>query len=104
MVLQVLNERKIYIPNIFTPNNDGVNDLFTIQSDNAIELIRSFRVYNRWGTVVFEARNFPPNSNVAWNGFYNGRLLNPGVYVYVIDVDFLDGLSQSYSGDVTLLR
>ncbi len=104
MTLQVLNERKIYIPNIFTPNNDGVNDLFTIQSDNAIEIIRRFTVYNRWGTVVFEARNFPPNSNIAWNGFYDGRLLNPGVYVYMIEVDFLDGLSENYSGDVTLLR
>lgn len=97
----------IYIPNSFSPNKDGVNDVFSIffSPSSGIENIISFQVYNRWGGLVFEQRNFlPDNGNIGWDGDYKGQPLNAGVYVYQINLAFDDGRTLLLSGDVTLFR
>lgn len=96
----------VYIPNSFSPNNDGINDLFSIffNASSGIENVLSFQVYNRWGGLVFEQRNFIPNGTTGWNGEHNGKPLNAGVYVYKIIVAFEDGSTQILSGDISLLR
>ena len=97
----------IYIPNSFSPNGDGFNDIFSLYSNasNGIENIISFQVFNRWGAVIFEQNNFlPDNGATGWNGDFKGRPLNSGVYVYKITMAFEDGSTLLVSGDVTLLR
>ncbi len=97
----------IYIPNIFSPNNDGINDMFSIFVDavSGIENIISLQVYSRWGALLFEQNNFiPDNGTTGWNGEHKGSLLNTGVYVYKIMLAFEDGSTLLMSGDVTLLR
>ena len=97
----------IYIPNSFSPNHDGVNDIFSIFSDTpgGIESIISMQVYNRWGALMYEQTNFiPDNGHTGWQGDFNGKPLNAGVYVYKVLVAFKDGSTLQLSGDVTLLR
>ena len=97
----------VYIPNSFSPNRDGVNDLFSIfiAPQSGVENVISFQVYDRWGSLVFEQTNFPPtNSTVGWQGDHKGRPTHPGVYIYKIILAFTDGSTQLLSGDVTLIR
>lgn len=96
-----------YVPNSFSPNNDGVNDLFSIYSgsNSGIANIITMQVYNRWGALMYEHTNFvPDNGATGWNGRFNGKPVNPGVYVYLINVVFEDGRTLNLSGDITLLR
>ena len=97
----------IYIPNSFSPNNDGVNDVFSIffNASSGVERIISLEVFNRWGALIFEQANFIPNNGTnGWNGEFNGSPLNSGIYVYKIIVAFENGHTQLLSGDVMLLR
>ena len=100
----VKKPRPVFIPNAFSPNGDGENDVFMIYSDKEVEAIISFRIYNRWGALVFADESFAPNDPAhGWNGFFKSEKMNPGVFVYVAEVLFLDGVTVQFSGDVSLL-
>jgi gliding motility-associated-like protein len=97
--------RNLFIPNIFSPNGDGVNDLFFINANKSVSLIKNMKVFNRWGAVVFEGNDLLPNaSNAGWNGFYRGKPANPGIYVWTAQVEYLDGEVVQFSGDVMLVH
>ncbi len=97
--------RDIYIPNVFSPNGDGVNDLLGVYAQRNAERVVYFKLYDRWGNLVYDARDFRPNaSELGWDGRYKGEELNPGVYTYITEVAFMDGLVKQVSGDVTLVR
>ncbi len=90
----------IHVPNGFTPNNDGNNDVLYVRS-TALTEIRVFRVFNRWGELVFETNTI----NEGWDGTHNGKTLNPGVFVYYVEgVCPLDGSNLIQKGNVTLIR
>ena len=96
-----------YIPNIFSPNNDGNNDIFSIFFDSSSEItnIISLEVYNRWGEILFEQTNIDPESDdLGWNGDYKGEPLNPGIYIYRIVLAFENDSTLQFSGDIMLLR
>ena len=79
-------EGRIFIPNAFTPNNDGNNDVFTIRG-SGIKLVRSFIIFNRWGEPVFERSNFLlGDRNASWDGKYKGMPVAPGTYVYIANL------------------
>ena len=97
----------IYIPNIFSPNSDGINDTFSvfIGEGSRIQNVISLQVYNRWGGLMYEQNNFLPNdSTVGWRGDFRGTPLNPDVYVYKINIAFEDGSTVIMSGDITLVK
>jgi len=99
-------DRQVYIPNSFSPNEDGVNDIFMIfgNYDN-IANIQDFKIFDRWGEIVFQGRNFQPNDAAnGWDGTLDGKAMMPAVFVYLAIVEFVDGEEIIYSGDVTLLR
>lgn len=94
----------IFVPNIFSPDNDGDNDNFTLFSPD-IQLIQKLDVYNRWGELMYRNENFEANNpNTGWNGEFKGRSVNPGVYVFYAVVELRDGSLREISGDVTVLR
>jgi len=98
-------ERRVFIPNVFSPNSDGVNDIFVINSGNDVVEVKSFIIANRWGEVVFEQFNFSSNDAAfGWDGRFRGEYLNPGVFVYVAEIEFVDGDVEIYSGDIILMR
>ncbi len=98
--------RKVFIPSAFSPNEDGVNDIFTIfAEDNQVTRIRQLLIFNRWGEAMYEAQNFPPNDLASgWDGTYRGQFMNPGVYVFWAEIEFADGEVILYKGDVSLIR
>jgi gliding motility-associated-like protein len=98
---------QFYIPNVFSPNNDGINDDFLIfvAEDSGIQSVTSFQVYDRWGNLIFnQGRFIPQNGNIGWDGFFKGEPLDPNVYFYKMNLAFIDGGTLTVSGDVTLVR
>ena len=94
----------LFIPNTFSPNNDGRNDLF-YPKGTGISRIKSMTVYNRWGEVVFSRTDFAANSPEAgWNGTFKGQQLSSDVYVYTCEVVCLNNEVLTYKGDIALLR
>lgn len=106
ILITVDKTRRVFVPNVFTPNGDGLNDAFNIFVDaESINIIKSFRVYSRWGEEVFGLDNFEPGSaGSEWDGTFNGDKLNPGVFVWMAIIEFKDGKEEVFSGDVTLIR
>lgn len=105
IAIAVNRDRKIYMANAFSPNNDGANDKFMVQSGVGVVQVKSFRVFDRYGALVFEQTNFQPNDpDFGWDGQFNGRELNTGVYVFMAEIEFLDGLTEVFKGDVMLMR
>jgi len=88
----------LFLPNSFTPNGDGDNDIIYVRG-NGINSIK-FSIYNRWGQKVFETNNI----NEGWDGTYKGKTLNSGVYVWYAEVEFVDSSKIYRKGNVTLIR
>ncbi len=105
VLLRVIKRRPIYAPNVFSPNNDGVNDFFTLFGNQAAVKIKSLRIFNRWGDMLFSATNLPLGGDrLGWDGTYGGKEVPPDVFVYVAVVSFIDGEEITVKGDVTLVR
>ena len=106
--VEVDKNRNVYIPNVSTPNGDGYNDEFQVFSGAGVTQINSMLVFDRWGEVVFERNNLSPSAfpDVAngWDGRFRGKIMNSGVFVYLIEVTFDDGVILLYRGDVTILH
>lgn len=95
----------VYVPNVFSPNNDGVNDILVpqIRCDDDISGMR-FIVYDRWGRVVYQSAH---HDSMSWDGTDRGRLLPGGVYVWMLEIETLTAMEKSeriFSGDITLIR
>ncbi len=108
--IEVDLNRNIYIPNVFIPNDpeNGINRLFGPGGGIGVEEVVSMQVYDRWGELMYERRNFQPEQSSiftsGWDGRYQGKFVNPGVYIYAIQVLFVDGKKLLYRGDVTVVR
>lgn len=92
------DENDVFLPNAFSPNNDGVNDEFKVRS-NYIKQI-DFVIYNRWGEEIFRTND----KNVGWDGIYNGEELAPDVYTFALNVVCSNGVDYQKIGSVTLIR
>jgi len=95
----VIKTVNIRLPNAFTPNNDGKNDVFVYITEDVLASV-DFKIYNRWGQLVFETREF----NKGWDGKHNGRDAPSDVYVYVLVARDPGGNEEIRKGDVTLIR
>ena len=107
ILIRVNKNRDVYIPNGFSPNGDGVNDFFTIYGkEEQITKVHTFQVFSRWGEPVFLARqDFEINrGNHGWDGTHRGEELNPAVFVYFVEVEFIDGTIELFKVDVTLTK
>jgi len=89
-----------YIPNAFTPNNDGRNDIFRIVNAKYDKLI-DFSIYNRWGQMIYDNSS---DINQGWDGTFNGVPQDMGTYYYNIIVSSPDGNNKNFKGSVTLIR
>lgn len=105
VTLSIFPDKRVYVPNAFSPNGDGNNDYFTVLSGPNVLIIESIEIYNRWGDYLYHAANVDPNQfGAGWDGKFHGKELDPGVYVYKIRVAFYDGEKIEFTGDVTLIR
>ncbi|MBK6730730.1 MAG: gliding motility-associated C-terminal domain-containing protein [Bacteroidetes bacterium] len=101
IILRLLpcDESLFEIPNIMSPNGDGLNDEFYISYEGNL-IIKQLNIFNRWGEVMFQTRDL----SEKWNGTFNGILCNPGVYVYTVDFICSDGTLSLISGNITLVK
>jgi len=103
-VLTEEEEEDIYIGNIFSPNGDNINDILYIQgSENSNIKLNEYKIYDRWGNMVFTLSDLEINNTKAgWDGYYQGIKMIPGVYVYTIDYT-KNGASEVKIGTITLV-
>lgn len=102
--VQCVESEQVYIPNAFSPDNDGVNDVFMVRG-KGLARVKHFRVFNRVGQVVFERNNFDANDPTqGWDGRVNGIPASPDVYVYTAELLCTGGASYYKKGNVTLVR
>lgn len=95
----------IYVPNIFSPNGDGSNDIFWIHGEDNDIMIESLVIYDRWGSQVYETENMPVGeSSRGWDGKFNGQDVNPGVFVYLIEIRTSADEVIIKTGDITVVR
>ncbi|NNE30230.1 MAG: hypothetical protein HKN16_11370, partial [Saprospiraceae bacterium] len=106
IIIDVNKRRNVYIPNAFSPDGNGRNDYFEIFLGNGIKAVPSAYVFNRWGETIVELTDIPVNGGAIqiWDGFFRGKLMNPGVFVYLIEVTFVDDVTLPFRGDVTVIR
>jgi len=103
--IYVEKTRKYFAPNVFSPNGDGINDYFMPLFGKDVERVENFRVFSRWGSLLYECREAPPNSaRLRWNGRQNQEVAPEELYIWMAEVLFIDGVRQTISGDVLLLR
>jgi len=105
VLVEVIDNRGIYLGNVFSPNGDKINDVFYIQSPLDLDVqINSFRVFDRWGNLVFDKNSPSVNSTSdGWDGYFNQKPVLPGVYVFTIEYT-LRGERQNLIGQVNLIR
>jgi gliding motility-associated-like protein len=98
--------RNIFIPNIFSPNGDDRNDYFGVFNGPGVKMINFIRIFDRWGELMFTKGKVLPGTDVSqgWDGSFRGKIVDNGVFVYLIEVEFEDGQKLLYRGDVTVAR
>ena len=96
--VQALVVPLVDVPNAFSPNNDGINDVITVKGYGIAKM--NWNIYNRWGQLMFTSNSL----RNGWNGRYKGELQPQDVYAYTLNITFTDNTSYSKKGDITLLR
>lgn len=100
----ICDNSNVFIPNAFSPDGDGINDVLMVRAAAPI-VIKYFRIFNKWGELVFEKNNFPPNiTSYGWDGKVKGKTGPPDVYVFTAEVICDNGSSYIYKGNVTLIK
>ena len=102
VIVQIL-EPKLYIPNAFSPNNDGLNDFFVPFAEIEVDIFE-FKVFNRWGDLVYAREKINLSELDGWNGYFNQKLMTPDAFTYYIKGQFETGQTFFYSGEVYLMR
>jgi len=106
LIIKVNKNRKLFIPNVFSPNGDGINDVFYIFGDaNQIVKIKKLQIFNRWGDQILESIDLLPNVPAkGWDGRFQNEFVNPGVFAYTAVIEYIDGVVEVVTGDVTVVR
>lgn len=100
----VKTNRVVLVPTAFTPNQDGLNDKLLVHGKEGTRII-VFKIFDRWGEQLYEQEDFPINDpQIGWDGTFKGQEMNSGVYIWTLEVEFIDGFKQLFSGQTTLLR
>jgi gliding motility-associated-like protein len=103
--VNVYFQKTLALPNVFTPNGDGLNDHFYVIAGKDVDRVKSLVIFNRWGRKVFEKNNMLPNDYYSgWDGTTNGKNAEMGTYVYTVILEFRDGSSKTYNGTISLIR
>ena len=102
----VAQKEGVYIPNAFSPNEDGRNDFLVVYADQSVSSIEQFQVFDRWGSLVHEREHFLPNTDddLNWDGRINGELAPVGVYAFRATIILVNGQEIVLSGEVNLVR
>jgi gliding motility-associated-like protein len=96
VVVTVIRTFDVWVPNAFSPNKDGVNDIFFVRGNNVKDF--ALKIFDRWGTLMFETSDL----NDGWNGEYQGRIVNTGIFVYTLDYTLKEGTQGTLKGNISV--
>ncbi|NOT36452.1 MAG: hypothetical protein HOP11_03640 [Saprospiraceae bacterium] len=101
-----IEERGIWVPNVFSPNGDNINDeFFPVVKPDSYKTVRWMNIYDRWGELVWTNQNFEPNTPAnGWKGGFRDEKVIPGVFVWVLEIEWKNGETEKLYGDVTLVK
>lgn len=100
----VVKKNQVYAPTAFSPNGDSKNDRFYLSGKKNLKILQ-FRVFDRWGNLVYEASNGTLNDEaMGWDGTYGGKIVPPGTFVWLAELEMEDQVVQTYQGEAILLR
>ena len=100
----VAKNNQLHVPTGFTPNGDGNNDVLIVHGTEGTQ-VKSFQIYDRWGELVFENKDFEVNREISgWNGNFKGKLLPTDTYIWLVEVVYPDGFEERKNGETNLLR
>ena len=103
--IMVNRARFVFFPDAFSPNDDGINDRYIMFGERGVAAVASFRIYDRNGGLVYFGSEVQPGDIAAgWDGFVRGKKADTGVYVYQAEILFIDGETEVFAGDLTLIR
>ena len=103
--VDVIRNSSIYVPNVFTPENQDNNTFFPFATEDQIKRVDNFYIFDRWGNRVFANTEFSPNDpSAGWDGSMLDGNAQAGVYTYIMEIVYLDDSTETIAGDVTLLR
>lgn len=103
-VFVLCNNANVFVPNTFSPNGDGANDVFYPRGSGVFKIL-NLKVFNRWGQIVYDRSNINPNdASAGWDGTYKGNTLSPDVFVYVLQVVCDNNSILTFKGNIALIK
>jgi large repetitive protein len=97
--------RRVFVATAFSPNGDNANDMMYVQGGPGTTKVRSFQIFNRWGEAVFASKDTAPNvPALGWDGKYKGEVVDPAVFIWTAEIEFIDGQVLLYKGDFSVLK
>lgn len=101
--IEVIPKSDVYVPSAFSPNGDGINDIFTVYTGSGINNIQTLNIFDRWGNLVFQAHDIPPNLVAyGWDGTFRNQKMEHGVFLYVLEIVMPDGRMSRVVGEVVI--
>ena len=105
ITLEIQPDPQIYIPNVISPDGDGLNDYFNVFGNASIDIVKTMIIYNRWGDKVFYSENIAVNDDQAgWDGRFNQTDEASQVFTYYVEVKTMDGNTITKAGSIQVLR
>lgn len=101
LVQLTLLEYPVYIPNAFSPNDDGVNDVFQVFGQEDLITVASLAIFDRWGNLLFQQEG---GDRFEWDGYAGGRGVSTGVYLYLVELTLEDGRRKMLAGDIAVIK
>lgn len=103
--ITISDENHVYAPNVFNPDANWPNNRFFLSTDKGVTNIRRLLVADRWGEIMFDQKNFPPDDSASgWDGIWRGKTAQTGVYTYWAELERFDGITFTKAGTFTLIR
>ncbi len=105
VLVTVLKIRHVYAANIFSPNEDGIQDFFNIDGGRDLELIEELKIFDRWGNLIYSDNNLIPGDLTnGWDGRFHGKPVASGIYGWIAKIRFIDNEVEAFSGDIAIVR
>lgn len=102
--IKVIQKRPIYIPSGFSPNGDGMNDLFEIHIGKTIKKVQTLSIFNRWGQLIHQSESSVNQQSLTWDGTFKGQPVESGTYLYIAQIEMEDQTIELYKGDFFILK
>jgi hypothetical protein len=105
VMIRVDRTNRVYLPNAIQPSIGGINSTLAVYAGPEVANILFMRIYDRWGGLMFETNDHKPNDPTSgWDGAWRGKTVEPGVYLYIVEVEYRNGSTEIFEGDVTVIR